>query len=169
MNKLLCLILCSAVIELYSQDSVKTIYPFNKSKTIITYDSLSFDSTNHRTQESLVKKSSETNEVYSITWHDWLTNIPKDYVQFYYKAINTSIPVYIGIAASTAALMATDHITYPNQHNWYKGSNFVHQASDRFAELGDGRTQFALTGIFLAYGLIFKAAELCVQEARSFK
>lgn len=92
----------------------------------------------------------------NLTWHSWVTNIPSDYARFYDVAIHTSIPVYLGIAASTAALMATDNQTWPGQHEWYKNSNFVRQASDRFGEIGDGRTQFTLTGIFVLYGLIFK-------------
>ncbi|MGA7838152.1 MAG: phosphatase PAP2 family protein [Ignavibacteriaceae bacterium] len=91
-----------------------------------------------------------------LTWHSWLTNIPSDYARFYDVAIHTSIPVYLSIAASTAALMATDNTTWLGQHEWYKNSNFIRQASDRFGEIGDGRTQFTLTGVFVLYGLLFK-------------
>ncbi len=91
-----------------------------------------------------------------LTWHSWLTNIPSDYARFYDVAIHTSVPVYLSIAASTAALMATDNTTWLGQHEWYKNSNFIRQTSDRFGEIGDGRTQFTFTGIFVLYGLLFK-------------
>lgn len=89
-----------------------------------------------------------------VTWHDWLTNIPQDYIRFYNVALNTSIPVYLSIAASTAALMATDRQTYDAQHKWYTDSHFIHGASNIFEQIGAGNGQLAMTVVFLGFGLI---------------
>ena len=123
----------------------------NKVKLNSSNDSLAAGS-----QRSLAEKPLESKQEYHLTWHDWLTNIPKDYAKFYHVATHTSLPIYGGIAASTAALLITDNGTYTGQHKWYNSSNFIKQTSDWFGNFGDGRSQFALTGVFVAYGLLFK-------------
>ncbi len=145
-------------VNIFSQNTIKT-----GSEADSTYSNIKellikteSDSLDFSFQSSVVKKPVSPEQESKITWHSWLTNIPKDYVKFYGIAMHTSFPVYFGIAASTVFFMATDNRTWLTQHDWYKSSNFVRQASDRLGEMGDGRTQFALTGIFVGWGLLFK-------------
>lgn len=164
MRKLFVIILLLSSSALFAQDSLKTLAAGDKSvpadSTVLPGGLNSTASSNDSLVTSDAVKPGEKPDIRinpaSITWHSWITNIPSDYVRFYDVALNTSIPVYLSIAASTAALMATDNTTWLGQHDWYKNSNFIHQASDRFGEIGDGRTQFTLTGVFVLYGLLFK-------------
>ena len=100
------------------------------------------------------EKEQTSPQLPNVTWHDWITNIPQDYVRFYDVALNTSIPVYLSIVASTTVLMATDRETYDAQHKWYTSSHFIHEASDIFEQIGAGNGQLALTVVFVGLGLI---------------
>ncbi len=159
MNKLLFFFFVSTFsVSVFSQKIFKT-----ESETDSTFFNIKEmlnrtepDSSDFDFQQSLAAKPGFPEQENKITWHSWLTNIPKDYVRFYDIATHTSFSVYFSIAASTAFFMATDNHTWLLQHGWYKSSNFLRQASDRFGEMGDGRTQFALTGIFVGWGLLFK-------------
>lgn len=145
------LILC---VSIKAQDSSKVI-PFYLVKN---YPELSqvkeanypFEYKSYEGDRDLTPSRQQPN----VTWHDWITNIPQDYVRFYDVALNTSIPVYLSIAASTAALMATDRETYDAQHKWYINSHFVHEASDIFEQIGAGNGQLVMTVVFLGFGLI---------------
>ncbi len=65
-----------------------------------------------------------------------------------------SIPVYLSLGLLTAGLIATDDGTYEVSDRWYKSSRTVSDVSDFFVSLGDGKSQFALAGVFAAYGLV---------------
>jgi PAP2 superfamily len=144
------LILC---ISLKAQDSSKVI-PFYSVKNYPDFSQIEkvenpFDYKNYAGE-----KDQTSPRLPNVTWHDWITNIPQDYVRFYDVALNTSIPVYLSIAASTAALMATDRETFDAQYKWYKSSHFLHEASNIFEQIGAGNGQLALTVVFVGFGLI---------------
>ncbi len=155
-NKFLLLFVVAITINIFAQGSVQK--ELKVDSTVVNNKLLEIhtDSLRNVSNNNIVEKPTITQQEYKLTWHDWLTNIPKDYVRFYDVATNTSLPVYGAIAASTAALLVTDNGTYTGQHKWYNKSNFVKQTSDWFGNFGDGRSQFALTGVFVAYGLLFK-------------
>jgi len=84
-----------------------------------------------------------------------LTNIPGDWMRYIgQKTRGSSVPEWLGIGVLTAGLIVTDDATYEVSDRWYKGSKAVSDVSDFFVSLGDGKSQFALAGVFGAYGLI---------------
>ena len=128
MSKAILIFILLSSVMVFAQDSLKTS-PGEKGK--ISTDSLlikSRDNTPAKNDSLIIsdaiKPDSEIKmnpDSGRLTWHSWLTNIPDDYARFYDVAIHTSVPVYLSIAASTAALMATDNATWLGQHDWYKG------------------------------------------------
>ncbi len=65
-----------------------------------------------------------------------------------------NVPEIVGLSVLTVGLMVTDDATYTVSDRRYKNSQTVSGVSDFFVSLGDGKTQFALGGIFAAYGLL---------------
>ena len=59
------------------------------------------------------------------------------------------------VGGLTLLTFATDDDTYTPADKFYKSSDDTRYWSDFFAEIGDGRTQFAVAGAFAAYGLAF--------------
>jgi hypothetical protein len=99
--------------------------------------------------------SDSTAQRSSLKWHSMITNIPGDLVTYYKQKIQpTSVPEFLYLGVLTAGLIVTDDATYEVSDRWYKDSKTVSDVSDFFVSLGDGKSQFALGGIFAAYGLI---------------
>ena len=99
--------------------------------------------------------SDSTAQRSSLKWYSMITNIPGDWVTYYKQEIQpTSIPVFLGLGVLTAGLIVTDDATYEVSDRWYKNSKTVSDVSDFFVSLGDGKSQFALAGLFAAYGLV---------------
>lgn len=143
-------------VNIFAQEPIRSENKIDSTDVNISSKNNDTDSLDYISTRSLAEKPANTEQEYKVTWHDWLTNIPKDYSKFYNVATHTSFPVYFSIGASTLGFIATDNRTWLTQHEWYKNSNFIKQTSDWFAEMGDGRAQFTLTGVFVAYGLLFK-------------
>jgi len=163
MPKLIFILFLFYTVSSFAQDSLKTLRSGKFSGTIDSSQSgenlLIHTKSDSEIISDVIKPERSLklkNNSNKLTWHDWLTNIPQDYTRFYDEAIHTDLGVYFWIAASTAGFMATDNRTWLTQHEWYKNSNVVRQLSDRFGEIGDGRTQFTLTGLFVGWGLLFK-------------
>ncbi|MGA3243583.1 MAG: phosphatase PAP2 family protein [Bacteroidota bacterium] len=90
-----------------------------------------------------------------IKWYSMITNIPGDLKQYYtIKFQINRIPEFVGLSVLTAGLLVTDKATYEVSDRWYKNSQTVSGVSDFFVSLGDGKSQFALGGVFAAYGLL---------------
>jgi hypothetical protein len=84
-----------------------------------------------------------------------ITNIPGDWMQYSRQKFQLPyIPEFVAISVLTAGLLVTDQATYEASDRWYKNSRTVTGISDFFVSLGDGKTQFALAGVFAAYGLV---------------
>jgi len=91
----------------------------------------------------------------SLKWYSMITNIPGDLVTYYKQTMQPkSIPVFLSLGVLTAGLIVTDDATYEVSDQWYKSSKTVGDVSDFFVSLGDGKSQFALAGVFAAYGLV---------------
>ncbi|MGA8263108.1 MAG: phosphatase PAP2 family protein [Ignavibacteriaceae bacterium] len=150
------LFLVPFAVNIFAQEPIRSENRIDSTDVNINSKNNSADSLDITPRKSIAEKPKYLKPEYNLTWHDWLTNIPKDYAKFYDVATHTSLPVYFSIGASTLGLIATDNRTWLTQHEWYNNSNFVKQTSDWFAKFGDGRSQFALTGVFVAYGLLFK-------------
>jgi len=89
------------------------------------------------------------------SWYEMFTNIPGDCVEFYKtNFIVDKIPLYAGVSLLTAGLIATDENTWQASNKIYKQTPFVKRWSDIFVQIGDGRTQFGLAGIYAIYGFI---------------
>jgi len=61
----------------------------------------------------------------------------------------------LGMTAITLDLLAVDRGTYRVSDEVYNASRPVHDATDFFISIGDGRSQFILAGGFAAHGLLF--------------
>jgi membrane-associated phospholipid phosphatase len=86
---------------------------------------------------------------------DMVTNLPADWAEFGRQTFRTeSIPVYLWITSLTAVLVATDNDTWLPAKKWYGQSTFIHNASDRFVFVGDGKFQFGIAVVFAGYGFI---------------
>jgi hypothetical protein len=112
----------------------------------------------HSDSLALVAKDStsdSTTRRASLKWHSMITNIPGDLVTYYKQKIQpTSVPEFLSLGLLTAGLIVTDDATYEVSDRWYKNSKTVSDVSDFFVSLGDGKSQFALAGVFAAYGLV---------------
>ena len=98
-------------------------------------------------------KSKDT--VSSPTWYQMFTNIPGNCVDFYKVTFSSGkIPLYAGVALLTAGLIATDEKSWQESNRLYHRSSSVKTFSDIITEVGDGRTQFGLGGLFAIYGLL---------------
>ena len=103
------------------------------------------------------RKVDSLNNTYVPKWHSMITNLPQDMVSFYNEDITfNKIPLYLGIAASTAGLIATDNQTWKASDKFYHESSFNKTASDIFEFVGDGRSQLGLAVSFALYGFAFK-------------
>jgi membrane-associated phospholipid phosphatase len=92
----------------------------------------------------------------SLRWYTMFANLPHDWVRFARITFRPSnIPFFIGMAALTTALIATDDETWHLSDRFYNHSVTVRNGSDFFEYLGDGRPQFGLAGGFALYGLVF--------------
>jgi membrane-associated phospholipid phosphatase len=95
------------------------------------------------------------NNMYVLKWYSMFTNLPGDMVSFYHEDITTpKIPLYFGIAALTAGLIATDNLSWRASDKFYRKSGFNKTASDIFVEVGDGRSQFGLAAAFALAGFV---------------
>jgi membrane-associated PAP2 superfamily phosphatase len=89
-------------------------------------------------------------------WHEFITNIPSDFSRYFQLTFREDkIPLYMTVAATTAALWATDAQTWKDADKMYKTNKFIHNFSYIFTQMGDGKTQFGLAGVFGIYGLVF--------------
>jgi len=78
-------------------------------------------------------------------------------VSFYNEDITVNkIPLYLGIAVSTAGLILTDNQSWKASDKLYNKSNFNKTASDIFEYVGDGRSQLGLAVGFALFGFITK-------------
>ncbi|MFZ0454981.1 MAG: phosphatase PAP2 family protein [Ignavibacteriaceae bacterium] len=133
-------------------DFILSRIPLNDSMIKLNFD--------YRNSYSHVYNSLQTdslNNIYTPKWYSMITNLPNDMVSFYNEDINVQkIPIYIGIAVSTAGLILTDNQSWKASDKFYKKSGFDKSASDIFVEIGDGRSQFGLAAAFALYGFAFK-------------
>ncbi len=88
-----------------------------------------------------------------LRWSDMFVNIPRDWVRWPQAAFRSdNILPWLAVAGSTALLIATDDQTYEPSKKFYESDERVASASDFLSNLGDGRTQFGLSGAFALYG-----------------
>ena len=106
-----------------------------------------------------------------IEWGDMFVNIPRDWVRWPQVAFRSDhILPWLAVAGSTALLVATDDQTYAPSKKFYESDRRVASASDFLADLGDGRTQFGLSGAFALYGWLandMKALRVASQIAET--
>jgi hypothetical protein len=89
-------------------------------------------------------------------WHEFITNIPSDFSRYFQLTFREDkIPLYMTVAATTAALWATDSKTWYESDKLFKTNKFFHNFSDIITKFGDGSSQFGLAGVFGIYGLVF--------------
>lgn len=88
-------------------------------------------------------------------WYEMITNIPGDWSKYFKLTFRENkIPLYLTVAATTAATIATDDKVWHVIRKNHDASSFARKFDDFWTAVGDGRTQFGLAAIFGAYGLI---------------
>jgi len=108
-----------------------------------------------QTSDSTLTQNS--NEEFVPRWYDMFTNLPGDWARYSKETFRTEhIPAFLGIAALTGVLIATDAKTWDLSRRWRDSSTTVRNVSEFFEYLGDGRPQFGLAGAFALYGFALK-------------
>ncbi len=88
-------------------------------------------------------------------WYEMITNIPGDWSKYFTLTFRENkIPLYLTVAATTAATIATDDKVWQVIRKNHDASSFARKFDELWTEVGDGRTQFGLAAVFGAYGLI---------------
>lgn len=90
-----------------------------------------------------------------VRWYSMFTNLPADWSRFARETFQPeNVPPAIGMTILTAGLVAADDETWTLSDHAYKRDGIVHEVSDFFEYLGDGRPQFALAAAFGTFGVI---------------
>lgn len=116
---------------------------------------LNSDSLETASSASLDVQKSGVNKDNMPKWYEMVTNIPGDFARYYRSEFKKeNIPYYLGVTVATVGLIIADDATWKASDKFYKQSSFNKNVSDFFTDYGDGRSQFAMAGLFAAYGLI---------------
>jgi hypothetical protein len=92
-----------------------------------------------------------------VQWYSLFEMIPHSMVSWWDVVTSKErVSDWLWVGGLTAVTFATDDATYTPAEKFYHGSDAAKRWSDNCAEIGDGRTQFALAGGFAAYGLVCK-------------
>ena len=134
--------------------SILTLFTSYELKAIVPdADSVAVSQTHAKSTDTTVVPVYNDNFVPK--WYDMFTNLPGDVMKYLKVTFqDDKIPFYAAVTALTALAIATDDKTYTESKKWFDKDHFVHQASDIFTSIGDGRTQFGLAIGFAAYGFI---------------
>lgn len=111
------------------------------------------------TSQSTGKKDSASvvlKPVYKMPkWYEMITNIPEDWSKYFQLTFRENkIPLYLTVAATTAATIATDDKVWQVIRKNHDASAFARKFDEFWTEFGDGRTQFGLAAVLGVYGLI---------------
>lgn len=86
---------------------------------------------------------------------DCITNLPMNWYRFGAEAFREeNIPLWAGIAITTAATIAYDREMYDPMKRWYNSSESVAFWNARGVDIGDGKFQFGLALGFGLYGWV---------------
>lgn len=97
----------------------------------------------------------------------FLIKIPEDNYRFVKNDVTLKkLPVYLGIAGLTGALMHFDQSGWRFEHNLYSNSSFYHRSADALVFMGNGEFHFILSGVFAAYGLAFNNNRALITSGR---
>ncbi len=88
-------------------------------------------------------------------WYTMFTDLPSDWAHFGKNVFRPeTVTPAIGMTILTVGLVAADNETWTLSHHVYERERSVHDVSDFFEYLGDGRPQFGLAAAFGAFGVI---------------
>jgi membrane-associated phospholipid phosphatase len=91
----------------------------------------------------------------SFSWHDPVTQLPKDFYNFGQRSLNVdNVPTIAGLTALTGLLIAVDHTTSNVFIRNSKKYPLLHEMNQSISFLGDGRFHFMMAGAFGAMGFI---------------
>ena len=126
---------------------------------ITSFAQLQNSSPDSSSQKKITENDSSAVSNYDFTkmpkWYEMITNIPGDISKYFQVTFRENkIPLYLTVAATTAALVVTDDKTWQESDKFYKKGGAGKRWSDIFIEMGDGKTQFGLGALFGIYGLI---------------
>jgi PAP2 superfamily len=90
-----------------------------------------------------------------VQWYSLFEMIPHSMMNWWNVVVSKErVNDWLLVGGLTAVTFATDDATYTPAEKFYHSSDAAKRWSDNCAEIGDGRTQFALAGGFAAYGLL---------------
>lgn len=90
-------------------------------------------------------------------WSEIVTKVPFNLYSFTKSSFSVENINSLGvIVGSTAFLLATDKISYHFINRNYSQNSSFHSLADYSVWLGDGKINLGISGLFSAYGLIFK-------------
>ena len=119
----------------------------------------SLDSTKAKSEMFVDSTDVSSSKYFIPKWHAMFTNIPNDWAKYFSVTWNENkIPLYLTVAALTAATIVTDDKTWQETRKWHDASSFNTKFDEFFSEFGDGRTQFGIAAAFGLYGFINKDA-----------
>jgi hypothetical protein len=99
--------------------------------------------------------STSTLDQRPVKWYSLFEMIPHSMVNWWdVMTSKERVNDWLWVGGLTAVTFATDDATYTPAEKFYHSSDAAKRLSDNCAEIGDGRTQFALAGGFAAYGLL---------------
>jgi hypothetical protein len=111
--------------------------------------------TTYGQENDIKEETKQKDSVTCPTWYQMFTNIPGNCADFYKVTFSSDkIPLYAGVAILTAGLVATDERSWRGSDKLYRRSPGVKTISDIITEVGDGRTQFGLAGLYAIFGLL---------------
>jgi len=88
-------------------------------------------------------------------WYEMITNIPGDWSRYFTLTFRgNKIPLYLTVAATTAATIVTDDKTFQVVRKNHDANKFATKFDEFWQDFGDGRTQFGIAFLLGTYGLI---------------
>ncbi len=91
----------------------------------------------------------------NVKWYSLFEMMPRSMASWWNVVTSKErVNDWLLVGGLTAVTFATDDATYTPAEKFYHSSDAAKRWSDNCAEIGDGRTQFALAGGFAAYGLL---------------
>lgn len=86
---------------------------------------------------------------------DIFTNLPGDWRDYSVQNVKLQYwPQISLLVASTAAMIVYDNELWVPFKKEYERNNTFHNASDLLVDIGDGKFQFGIAGVFAGYGLV---------------
>jgi hypothetical protein len=123
------------------------------SQSIVSRSSYSIPPQKFLSSDSVSNNINILADTTPLSWKDPFTNMPGTWAAWYNREFRSEkIPLYMGIAVATAALIITDHETYVPVRKVYEQNYTFRKFSDYSEFMGQGWFQFGIAGAFAIHG-----------------